>query len=127
MGDELSDSERFNNRWRYNVGAEYMIDPYDRSFFKKIKFRGGLNYSNSYLNVTEASTKKVEGYKEYGATLGFGFPIRDNLGGRVSYINLNFEYKKIKPQIKTMIAEEYFGVSLNVNINEFWFFRKKID
>lgn len=127
MGDELSDNERFNNRWRYNVGAEYMIDPYDRSFFKKIKFRGGLNYSNSYLNVTEASTKKVEGYKEYGATLGFGFPIRDNLGGRVSYINLNFEYKKIKPQIKTMIDEEYFGVSLNVNINEFWFFRKKID
>ncbi|NDV96007.1 hypothetical protein D0T84_13950 [Dysgonomonas sp. 521] len=127
MGDGLTNDNRFNNRWRYNVGAEYMIDPYDRSFFKKIKFRGGLNYSNSYLNATDASTGKTEGYKEYGATLGFGFPIRDNLGGRVSYINLNFEYKKIKPEVKTMIDEQYFGVSLNVNINEFWFFRKKIE
>lgn len=127
MGDELPDADRFNDRWRYNVGAEYMIDPYDRSFFKKIKFRGGLNYSNSYLNVTDVASGKVEGYKEYGATLGFGFPIRDNLGGRVSYINLNFEYKKVKPKVKTMIDEQYFGVSLSVNINEFWFFRKKIE
>ena len=127
MGDGLSDNDRFNDRWRYNVGAEYMIDPYDRSFFKKIKFRGGLNYSNSYMNVVDAATNKAEGYKEYGATLGFGFPIRDNLGGRISYINLNFEYKKIKPKLKTMIDEQYFGVSLNMNINEFWFFRKKIE
>jgi hypothetical protein len=127
MGDELSDARRFNDRWRYNVGAEYMIDPYDRSFFKKIKFRGGLNYSNSYMNVTDAASGRVEGYKEYGATLGFGFPIRDNLGGRISYINLNFEYKKVKPKVKTMIDEQYFGMSLSVNINEFWFFRKKIE
>ncbi|GAB6010145.1 OmpP1/FadL family transporter [Dysgonomonas reticulitermitis] len=126
MGDGLSQSDRFNDRWKYAVGAEYMIDPYDRSFFKRVKFRGGLNYSNSYMNVIN-SDNKVKGYDEYGATLGFGFPIRDNLGGRLSYININFEYKKVKPKISNMISEQYFGVSLNMNINEFWFFRKKID
>lgn len=126
MGDGLSQSDRFNDRWKYAVGAEYMIDPYDRSFFKRVKFRGGLNYSNSYMNVIN-SDDKVKGYGEYGATLGFGFPIRDNLGGRLSYININFEYKKVKPKISNMISEQYFGVSLNMNINEFWFFRKKID
>jgi len=127
MGDGMKDSDRFNDRWKYAVGAEYMIDPYDRSFFKRIKFRGGLNYSNSYLNVTN-SDNKVDGYNEYGATLGFGFPIMDNLGGRrVSYVNINFEYKKVKPKIKNMIDEQYFGISVNMNINEFWFFRKKIE
>ncbi|MDR1092299.1 MAG: outer membrane protein transport protein, partial [Prevotella sp.] len=126
MGDGLSQSDRFNDRWKYAVGAEYMIDPYDRSFFKRIKFRGGVNYSNSYMNVIN-SDNKVKGYNEYGATLGFGFPIRDNLGGRLSYININFEYKKVKPKISNMINEQYFGISLNMNINEFWFFRKKID
>ncbi|EGJ99592.1 MULTISPECIES: outer membrane protein transport protein [Dysgonomonas] len=126
MNDGLSDADRFNDRWKYSVGAEYMIDPYDRSFFKKIRFRGGVNYANSYLNVMDASGK-IDGYKEYGATLGFGLPIRDNIGQRVSYININFEYKKLKPKLSNMISEEYFGVSLNVNINELWFFRRKVE
>jgi hypothetical protein len=126
MNDRLSDADRFNDRWKYSVGAEYMIDPYDRSFFKKIRFRGGVNYANSYLNVMDASGK-IDGYKEYGATLGFGLPIRDNIGQRVSYININFEYKKLKPKLSNMISEEYFGVSLNVNINELWFFRRKVE
>jgi hypothetical protein len=126
MGDGLSQSDRFNDRWKYALGTEYMIDPFDRNFFKRIKFRGGVNYSNSYMNVISADNKP-EGYNEYGATLGFGLPIRDNLGGRISYVNINFEYKKIKPKAINMIDEQYFGISLNMNINEFWFFRKKID
>lgn len=126
MGDGLNADDRFNDRWKYAVGAEYMIDQYDRSFFKRVKFRGGLNYSNSYMNIMN-SDKKIEGYKEYGATIGFGLPLRDNLGGRVSYLNINFEYKKVKPKIKNMIDERYFGLSVSMNINEFWFFRKKID
>jgi len=126
MGDGLEMSNRFNDRWKYAAGGEFMIDPYDRSYFKRIKFRAGGNYSNSYLNVMNKEGI-VDGYNEYGATLGFGFPIRDNLGGRVSYINLNFEYKKLKPKKSNMIDEEYFGVSLNVNINELWFFRRKAE
>lgn len=125
MNDGLTQSNRFNDRWKYNAGIEYMIDPYDRSFIKKMKFRGGVNYSNSYQNAIDKNGV-VDGYKEYGATVGFGLPFRDNFGGRTSYINLNFEYKKFKPSTKTMISEDYFGVSLSVNINEFWFFRNKI-
>jgi len=124
MGDGLSKSDRFNDRWKYSVGGEFMIDPYDRSYFKKIKFRGGLNYSNSYLNAVNKQDQ-IDGYKEYGATLGFGFPVRDNLGGRISYINLNFEYKKLKPKISNMIDEQYFGMSLSVSLNERWFLRRK--
>lgn len=126
MGDGLTQSNRFNDRWKYAAGVEYMIDPYDRNFFKRVKFRGGVNYSNSYMNVIN-SDDKVKGYNEYGATFGFGLPIRDNLGGRISYININFEYKKVKPKVSNMIDEQYFGISLNMNINEYWFFRKKID
>ncbi|NDV79042.1 OmpP1/FadL family transporter [Dysgonomonas sp. 511] len=125
MHDGMTVDNRFNDRWKYSLGAEYMIDPYDRSFFKKIKFRGGVNYSNSYLNVN--TDQGAKGYNEYGATLGFGFPIKDNIGQRVSYVNLNFEYKKLKPKISSMIDEQYFGVSLNVNINELWFFRRKVE
>jgi hypothetical protein len=126
MGDELDSKDRFNDRWKYNMGVEYMINPYDRNFLKKMKFRGGLNYSNSYLNVKNTDNK-IDGYHEYGATVGLGLPFRNNYDGRTSYINLNFEYKKLKPKISNMITEEYFGVSMNVNINELWFFRRKVE
>lgn len=133
MGDGFTNSnDRFNNRIKYAIGGEYIADPYDRSFFKRIRFRGGLNYSNSYLNtnVFDAdgnSLGKAKGYNEYGATIGLGLPIRDlNYSGlRTTYINVNFEYKRIQPEVKGMIKEQYFGVSLGVNINELWF-RKRI-
>lgn len=126
MGDDLDDKDRFNDKWKFNAGIEYMINPYDRSFFKKMKFRGGVNYSNSYLNAVDKNNK-VDGYNEYGATVGFGFPFRNSYGGKTSYINLNFEYKKLNPKTSTMIKEEYFGVSLNVNLSELWFFRRKVE
>lgn len=126
MGDKMQDSERFNDRWKFNAGVEYMINPYERSFFKRMKFRGGLNYSNSYLNVKNEDNV-VDGYNEYGATLGLGFPFRNNFEGRTSYVNINFEYKKLKPKVSNMISEEYFAVSLNVNLSELWFFRRKAE
>lgn len=126
MEDGLTDNNRFNNTWKFNGGIEYSIAPQERGFINKMKFRGGLNYSNSYINVM--TDKGVLGkYKEYGATLGLGLPIRDNLySGRTSYINIGFEYRKLKPNISNMVKEDYFGISLNMNINELWFFKNKL-
>lgn len=125
MGDALDAKDRFNDRWRFNAGIEYMVNPYERSFFKRVKYRGGVNYSNSYLNAVD-SKGVIDGYNEYGATVGFGFPFRNSYDYRTSYININFEYKKLKPKASSMISEEYFGVSLNLNISELWFFRRKV-
>lgn len=131
MGDGLDPSQRFNDRWKYAAGIEYSVDPYDRNYFKKIKIRGGFNYSNSYLNVVHndgGSNTSIKGYNEYGATFGLGLPIKDSemYTGRTSYINITFEYKRISPEVKTMIKEEYFGVSFGVNINDLWFVKRKI-
>ena len=124
MDDNLNESNRFNDRWRINAGMEYTIAPRDRSFVKRMKFRGGFNYSNSYLNVIN-SDSQVGGYKEYGVTFGLGLPIRDNYSGRTSYININFEYNSLRPELSNMVKEEYYGVSLNVNINELWFLKNR--
>lgn len=131
LGDGLDSPQRFNDRWKYAAGIEYSVDPYDRNYFKKIKIRGGFNYSNSYLNVVHndgLGNTSVKGYDEYGATFGLGLPLKDSemYTGRTSYINITFEYKRISPEVKTMIKEEYFGVSLGVNINDLWFVKRKI-
>lgn len=136
MNDDMEDSKRFNNRWKFALGGEYMHSRFERNYFKRMKYRLGFNYSNSYLNykhlvgeVNGVGQYENKGYKEYGVSLGFGLPFIENYyrTGRTSYININFEYKKIKPEVKGLVNEEYFGVSVNVNINELWFRTKKID
>lgn len=122
--DGMTAAERFNNRWKINAGAEYMIDPMARNIFKRMKFRGGFNYGNSYLNVKNTDNV-VGGYKEYGATFGIGIPVRDVYTSRVSYINIGFEYLTVRPEVTNMIKESYFGVTLNVNINDLWFMKNK--
>ena len=122
--DGLTAAERFNSRWKASAGIEYMIDPTSRSYFQRIKFRGGFNYANSYMNVKNEDGN-VGGYKEYGATLGFGLPIRDTYTGRTSYVNLGFEFLTVRPELSNMIKETYLGVTLNVNINDLWFMKNK--
>ncbi|MDU1905956.1 MAG: hypothetical protein E6772_14365 [Dysgonomonas sp.] len=125
MDDDLTDSNRFNDRWRFNAGFEYTIDPRDRSFLKRMKFRGGLNYSNSYTNVLD-NISNTSGYKEYGVTVGFGLPIRDVVySGRTSYINIGFEYRNLSPEKSSLIKEQYYGVTLGVCFNELWFLKNK--
>lgn len=130
LADNLNSGDRFNNNWKIAVGGEYRIAQYSKSYFQKIKFRGGVNYSNSYVNVNSSKeTYSPKGFDEYGATIGFGFPLKDreDLGGRTSYLNINFEYKYLKPELKSMVSERFFGVSLNMNINELWFMQRKIN
>lgn len=132
LADNLNASDRFNNRWKFAIGGEYRIAEYSKSYFHKIKFRGGVNYSNSYVNVNtskDAALNVPKGFDEYGATIGFGLPLKDreDLGGRTSYLNINFEYKYLKPELKSMVSERFFGVSLNMNINELWFMQRKIN
>ncbi|NDV68382.1 hypothetical protein [Dysgonomonas sp. 25] len=133
MGDGLpSDSkERFNNRVKIAAGVEYAIAPRERDFFKRMRFRGGFNYANSYMNVAHTDAGGVTHYKgfdEYGATLGVGIPIKEGelYGGRTSYINVTFEYKRLEPKMKAMIKEEYYGVSVGINFNEVWFWKNKL-
>jgi len=125
MSDGLSTSDRFNNRWKVNAGMEYAVNPYDRNFFKRVRLRAGVNYSNSYLNVKSSTDGSIGGYDEYGATIGFGLPVKDSYTGRTSFINIGFEYSRISPKYKSMIKEEYFGISLNLNLNDFWFMKNK--
>lgn len=128
MNDDMNSSQRFNDRWKFGIGGEYRHGIYERNYLKRIRYRVGFNYSNSYLNY-QNSAGRTKGYNEYGVTLGLGLPFIESFyrTGRVSYINLNFEYKKIDPEVKGMIKEEYYGVSVNVNINELWFRKRKIN
>ena len=120
--DEQGD---FKNRIRVAVGGEYIPKYNMRNYFGRIRYRGGFHYSNSYLRVNRSSANNYEGnsYNEYGASLGFGFPLIDNR----SFLNVTFEYVKVKPELATMINENYFRFTVNYTFNELWFFKRRVD
>ncbi len=125
---QLASGSRFNNVFRMNGGAEYVIDPYSRNFFHRIRFRGGLSYANSYNNVSvytpdNSSFVGVGGFKEYGVSVGLGLPLMDNIRRRLSMLNVTFTYTLQDPEMKHMIKQDVFEVAVNMNVNENWFFK----
>ncbi|WP_106830546.1 hypothetical protein [Parabacteroides pacaensis] len=110
----------FDNRLRVAAGGEITPKYMGKNYLGKISYRAGGHYSNSYLKING------EGYKEYGASVGFGFPM-PSISGHVSMLNVTFEYVKVKPQIKTMIDEQYFRFTLNYTFNELWFRKWKLE
>jgi hypothetical protein len=105
-----------NNRMKINLGGEYIPNLMTNKYYNRIRYRAGLSYTNSYLKI------KDSGYREYGASIGFGLPMVD----RRSYVNLAFEYFLIVPEIKTYIKEQYFKLTLSYTFNEAWFFKQKL-
>lgn len=130
--DGLTDANRFNNTYKINAGAEYVIDPYSRNFFDRVRFRAGISFGNSYANMSvynpsDYSSAGIGGFKEYGIHVGFGLPFRDSLSGRLSLLNIGFGYTTQRPELNYMIKQDMFKISLNMNINEFWFFKRQFN
>lgn len=130
--DGLNTDNRFNNAYLLKAGAEYVIDPYSRNFFDRVRFRAGFSYGNSYMNTNINDPKTgesigVDGYKEYGVNFGLGLPFRDYMTGRLSLINIGFSYTTQQPNVPNMIKQNMFKVSINMNINELWFNKRKFN
>ncbi len=109
-------TDTLQNRMRINAGGEFIPNARGRNYFGRMSYRIGGYYSDSYIQVQGA------GYKEYGASLGFGFPLLDNR----SVINVAFEYTKIKPDVVKLVDEQYFKCTVSYTFNELWFFKRKV-
>ncbi|NMB05848.1 MAG: hypothetical protein GX976_05660 [Bacteroidales bacterium] len=131
--DGLTADSRYNDVIRINTGMEYVIDPVSQNFFQRIRFRGGLSYSNAYNNFSVVNPESglsvgMGSYREYGVNVGLGLPFRDYMTGQyVSMLNIGFGYSRQQPDANYMIKQDMFKISLNMNINEFWFFKRQFN
>lgn len=130
--DGLTAQNRFNNTYKINAGAEYVIDPYSRNFFDRIRFRAGVSYGNSYANVnvynpSDNKSIGVGSFKEYGVNVGLGLPFRDSMTGKLSMLNIGFGYSTQRPDLQYMVKQDMLKVTINMNINELWFFKRQFD
>lgn len=131
--DDLTPENRFNNVYRLNAGMEYVIDPLSQNFFHRIRFRGGLSFANSYTNFSvtppddDVSSAAIGSFKEYGVNIGVGLPFHDYMTGHVSMLNIGLGYSRQHPDHDFMISQDMFKISVNMNINEFWFFKRQFN
>lgn len=105
----------FNNRSRYAVGAEY-VPKIRGSYMQRASYRLGAYYCDDYLKI------KGNGVRECGVSAGIGFP---TIEGK-TVINFGLEWKMRQAHPDPMLKENYLNITLGVNFNEVWFFKRKI-
>jgi hypothetical protein len=108
---------QFGNRSKISAGVEFIPNLFSRPYYNRMRYRAGVNYTNSYILINGG------GYKEYGATAGVGFPISDHR----SFINLSIDYVNIRPDVKTLISESYLRMTVSFTFNEYWFFKMRMN
>lgn len=114
-GFDQTTGNRFDNRWKASVGAQY-VNAVRGSYFRRIHYRLGGYCSNDYIMVGDNSVR------EYGFSLGFGLPAPSTK----TMINLSVDYRHREASPQALVKENYFQFTLGVNINELWFWQNKI-
>ena len=106
----------YKNSTRVALGG-YYIPKYDTfsNYLDRIVYRAGFKYENTGLVL------KNESIKDYGMNFGLGLPLG------VSKIDLGFEFGKRGTSSNGLIEENYFNVSVGLNLGAMWFEKRKID
>lgn len=105
----------FNDRTRYAAGVEY-IPKLRGSYMERVAYRMGGYYCKDYIKIG------TNNLIEYGVTAGLGFPITEGK----TIVNLGFEWKHRQATPQALVTENYFNITLGVNFNEVWFFKRRI-
>ncbi|MBQ0030665.1 MAG: hypothetical protein MJZ24_10120 [Paludibacteraceae bacterium] len=116
---EYFGKKEFNDRHRLACGLDWVPSSMSKNFFKRVSYRAGLNYSNSYFKVNG------DDVKHYGASFGLGLPLRRT--ANPSILNLGVEYGRAGEKSDDLILEQYFKFTLNLSINERWFAKRKFE
>lgn len=107
---------KYADRWKIAAGASWT--PKERgSYFQVVTYRLGVNYSRDYMMVGDNHVR------EYGVGAGFGLPTRSSR----TIINLGVEYRHRAAHPQALLKESYWNITLGVNFNELWFFKRKIE
>lgn len=110
LGDSLV------NSYQVGVGAEFLPDLNNYySYLKRIRYRIGLYYTNSYLDL------RNKNLDEYGGSVGFGLPLR----GIKTVLNFGLQVGTRGTTSSDLIQESYFKFVVGFSIYERWFVKRK--
>lgn len=115
--DDISGTT-FENSNKFVLGG-YYIPKYNSfsSYWSKVAYRAGFRHENTGLVLNS------ESINDFGINFGLGFPV----AGKLSNINIGFEYGKKGTIKNNLIQENYFSLNIGLSLNDLWFEKRKYD
>ena len=130
-----------NNRWKVSAGAEYTPDLQARSLFKRMKYKVGGYYSQSYANANESGLTTSKKPIEFGLTAGVSIPVSNRnlfysspkINVSLAWIHTNIPYytntsllSKNATPVESTLKENYLRLSVGITFSERWFYKWKV-
>lgn len=108
--------DSLKNYSKFAAGFEYTKNPRGNKYFDRVKWRGGVNYTNSYIILND---KRIP---RYALDFGMGLPLKTSQ----TYLNFYLEYSLNGHAQATGLQEQYIKLGLNVSFNEHWFEKRQL-
>lgn len=116
-------NQGLQDSWGASLGGQFTPDPVSyNSFFKRVDYRLGFSYDKTYIKI------RNQDINQYGASIGFGFPLPSANGGRTFYkINFTAEAGQRGTLTDNLIKEQYLNLHLGFTLNDKWFQRYRLN
>lgn len=105
-------SQQLQDRYKLALGFEYTHNPFGRRYVDHMPWRIGFSMANSYVSSIPS--------KEYIVSMGTAFPLHNV----ATVINTSLEYGHRGNH--STINENFIRFTLNVAVNENWFFKRRL-
>ncbi|MEL6254625.1 MAG: hypothetical protein AAFR87_21625 [Bacteroidota bacterium] len=123
----FSDETQLGREIRLAMGGEYTPNFQSLKYFKRINYRVGAYWRQTYINVGG------EPVQDFGFTVGLGIPAglkgnRPSQGRSVSKFNISAELgRRGSLDGNQQLSELYARIRFGVNLNDRWFVRRVVD
>lgn len=107
------------DRYRVNVGMDYVPGAMSRRLLNRIHYRCGAGFATPYYKINGN-----DGPKEFSVSAGFGIPLQNSYNNR-SVLNISAKWGRTSAA--DLITENVFSINVGVTFNERWFAKWKID
>lgn len=109
-------NDSLQNSWNIAIGGAYKPESTSISkYYKKITYRAGLHFDQTYYNIYGKSINK------YGLSLGLGLPVPRSL----TSFNVAVEIGSMGTIKNDLVKENYFNISISMSIHDRWFIKKR--
>lgn len=111
------------DRYKVNIGADYVPSSASRRYFNRVHYRLGAGYATPYVKVNGK-----DGPKEVSVSAGFGLPLQNtwNTRGNLRPV-LNISAQWARSSATGLINENVFRINLGLTFNERWFAKWTVD
>ncbi len=115
--------DQLSNSWQYKLGLQISPDPSaGQSYWSSVNYRAGFFLGKDYINADG------NGLKQFGISLGGGFPIRKwrSYDNQFTVINAALQWGKRGSSVNN-ITENFLQFSMGFSLSDLWFVKRRYD